>query len=57
MRIMKGFEKAQAEYESRLNDPYGYYKQYDDSSETEYEKQIWRRMYNYYANGGKNENY
>lgn len=52
---MKGFEKAQAEYESRLNDPYGYYKQYDGNSDTEYEERIWRRMYNYYANGGKNE--
>lgn len=51
---MKGFEKAQAEYESRLNDPYGY-KQYDGNSDTEYEERIWRRMYNYYANGGKNE--
>ena len=51
---MKGFERAQAEYESRLNDQYSYIKQYDNS-ETEYEKIIWRRMYNYYANGGKNE--
>lgn len=30
---MKGFERAQAEYESRLNDPYGY----DDYDSDDYD--------------------
>lgn len=35
---MKGFERAQAEYESRLNDPYGYDERYDEDRDYEEEQ-------------------
>lgn len=36
---MKGFERAQAEYESKLNDPYGYDEErYDEDRDYEEEQ-------------------